>query len=229
MSRSISDVLRIMRLAIGRRNVNDTDSTDTVLFGYIKDFMHLTMADEFKLHEQWDTLSITISATDTDGIVLFPDSTTSTIFANISPDALITLASPANNSVSWQPLRVMHDPEEFYRYWGINNIDILVTGTPTEVLYYGNQLVFRTIPNDTFEVQFFGYQYIDEPGSQTADLPFAYWMRFVAYGAAKQYAADYRLSDEALANIERNYKRERVLLMNRVHDQKKTQRARPRF
>lgn len=229
MTQSITDVLRVMRLAIGRRNLNDPDSNNATLFRYVQDFMELTMADEFKLHEQWNTLEITIDATTTDGVYLFPDSSTSEVFATIDPNALITLSSPAGSSVSWQPLRVVQEPDTFYRYWGINNEDVLVTGTPTEVLYYGKQLVFRTIPNDTFDVQFFGYKYVDRPGETTDDLPFDYWMRFVAYGAAKAYAADYRLDPEAVNNIERNYRRERNLLMSRVHDQIKSERCVPRF
>ena len=49
MTRELSDVRRIMRLAIGRRNENDPDSGDVVLNQYINDFYSLTMPNDTKL------------------------------------------------------------------------------------------------------------------------------------------------------------------------------------
>ena len=42
-SRLVSDVLRIFRIAIGRRNENDPDSRDDTLLSYLNDFVSLTM------------------------------------------------------------------------------------------------------------------------------------------------------------------------------------------
>ena len=53
MAQFVSDCLRIMRLAIGRRNENDPDSSDTTLRKYLNDFVSLTMSDDVKLFEQY--------------------------------------------------------------------------------------------------------------------------------------------------------------------------------
>ncbi len=229
MSRKISDVLRVFRLAIGRRNPNDPDSNDGTLLQYINDFMSLTMSDDFHIFEQFRTLTMTIDSLTDDGVFEFPSTETSVNFVNISSEIMISLLAPAGSSVSWYPLRLSQDPGDFYSFWGINNEDILIPGAPTEILYHGNEFVFRTIPDQTYQVKFYGYEKVAEPASTTANLPYDYWMRFVAYGAAKQYAADYRLDNEAIANIERNYVRERRLLLTRTHNQIKLSRPTPRF
>ena len=191
--------------------------------------MNLTMSDEFKLFEQFRTMEFEIDETTTDGIYTFPSTDTSNAFVNLTNQALISLKDPEGSSVSWFPLDLVQDPGAFWMRWGINNEDILVTGQPTEVLYHGNQLVFRTIPDDSYIVQFFGYREIDQPTSTTDELPYDYWLRFIAYGSCKAYAADYRLQENTVANIERNYKRERNLLSKRTHNQVKIQRGVPRF
>jgi len=204
MSRVVADVLKIMRLAIG--------------------------PDEFKIYEQFGTMTIEIDATNNaDGVYNFPGDENTPSFINVDPQVMISLTDPVGSSLSWFELQYFQDPGEFYSLWGINNESILIAGTPTQVLFYGNQLVFRTVPNDTFTVKFYGYQQLAEISSTATDIPFDYWMRFLAYGAAKDYAADYRLDQEATVNIERNYKRQRKLLMARTYNYKKTQRCIPRF
>jgi len=229
MSRSSSDILRVMRLAIGRRNSRDPDSTDDLLLQYVNDFISLTMSDEFKIFEQFRTLSFVIDETTTDGVYSFPSNDTSDDFINITSEVMASLTDPVGSSVSWYSLNLYQDPGEFYSYWGVNNEDVLIAGQPTDVLYHGNEFVFRTIPNDSYTIKMYGYQRVSELSTGNSTLPYDYWMRFVAYGAAKQYAADYRLDQEALVNIERNYSRERNLLMKRTHNQIKTQRSYPRF
>ena len=71
MAQFVSDVLRTMRLAIGRRNENDPDSNDSTLFRYIQDFITLTMSDDVKLFEQFGTLEFTIDETNTTGVYTF--------------------------------------------------------------------------------------------------------------------------------------------------------------
>lgn len=229
MSRDISDVLRIMRLAIGRRNELDPDSNDSTLLQYIKDFMSLTMSDEVKIVEQWRSFTMEIDETTTDGVFTFPGASTATNFVNIIPRAMISLLSPQGESVSWYSLWVYQDPEVFYEKWGINNEDILTTGQPTDMLYYGNEFIFRTIPDTDYLVKFYGYQSVTEPSSTTEELPFDYWLRFIAYGAAMEYASDYRLGEGTVRSIEKGFKKARKQLLTRTHNQTKTRRCQPRF
>ncbi|HJZ04598.1 MAG TPA: hypothetical protein VJ327_01895 [Patescibacteria group bacterium] len=229
MTRYVSDVLRIIRLAINRRNENDSDSSDTTLLQYLNDFTSLTMTDDLHVFEQFGALSFDIDGT-TDGVYTFPSNETSILFSNLSSEILISLAAPVGSSVSWNPVDLYQDPGVFHGFWGINNEDLLTPGFPTEVLYYGNQLVFRTIPNDTYTVKIYGYK-INPEFSSTGNeaIPHDYWLRYLAYGSAVNYAMDYRFDQENIGQIQRGFNRERRLLLTRTHNQIKQQRSAPRF
>lgn len=230
MTQFVSDALRIMRLAIGRRNENDPDENDATLFRYLQDFITLTMSDDIKIFEQFGTLSFVIDQTNTTGVYTFNDVGASSGFTNISGEAFISLQNPPAGSISWNQLWVFQDPGYFYGKWGINNTDVLIPGFPTEMLYFGNQMVFRTIPNTAYLVNIYGYQLIPAFSDEgDPELPYDYWLRYLAYGAAKEYAADYRLEDSAILRIDRNFARQRKFLLTRTHNQIKQVRCFPRF
>ena len=140
-TRFVQDALDIMRVALGRRNANDPDSSDTLFFKYLNDFVSLTMPNDTKLFESFGTLTFTIDESNTSGVYTFNDVGADATFTNISQEALISLLDPPANSVSWNFLQVWQDPGVFYGYWGINNEETLIRGYPTMVLYYGNQLL----------------------------------------------------------------------------------------
>jgi len=230
MAQAVSDVLRTMRLALGRRNENDPDSNDDTLHEYINDFINLTMADDVKLFEQFGTLRFTIDETNTTGVYTFNDVGADATFTNISQEAFITLTDPPEGSVSWNQLYVYQDPGVFFLEWGVNNSDILIPGYPTEMLYYGTEMTFRTIPNTSYDVIIYGYK-IQPTFSSVGDpdLPFDYWMRYLAYGAAMNYARDFRFEEDKLGMLNRHFQHERKQLLTRTHNQQKQQRAYPRF
>src|SRR3989304_3119928 len=87
MTRYVSDVLRIIRLAINRRNENDSDSSDTTLLQYLNDFTSLTMTDDLHVFEQFGALSFDIDGT-TDGVYTFPSNETSILFSNLSSEII---------------------------------------------------------------------------------------------------------------------------------------------
>lgn len=227
MSQSVSDVLRIMRLAIGRRSEVDPDSTPDVLLGYINDFVTLKMPNDIKLFEQWSTMEITL--TQGVDVYLFPSTTGAEDFVNLNNEVLCSLQAPVGSSVSWTRLQVYQDPGEFYGYWGVNNEDVLIEGFPTQVLYYDRQLVFRTIPNNTYKIYWYGYKRVGEYEGGEDTLQTDYWMRYIAYGAARDYARDYNISPERKANIDRTFTDERMLLATQTHVQITKQRCLPRF
>ena len=230
MSKVVTDCLRIMRLTLGRRNENDPDSSDATLLSYLNDFIGLTMSDDVKLFEQFGTLEFSIDETNTTGVYTFNDVGASSDFTNISQEAFITLTDPASESTSWNMLTVCQDPSLFYQGWGINNEDILTAGYPTEMLYYGNQFVFRTIPDDTYTVKLFGYKVNPALGAEgDPAIPFDYWLRYVSYGAALNYARDYRFEDDKKGQIARDFSHERKLMLTRTHNQIKKVRGYPNF
>ena len=230
MAQFVSDCIRTMRLAIGRRNENDPDSNDTTLFRYLNDFVNLTMSDDVKVFEQFGTLSFTIDETNTTGVYTFNDVGADASFTNISQEGFISLLNPPDGSISWNQLWIYQDPGQFYSTWGINNTDVLIPGYPTEVLYYGNEMVFRTIPNTSYLVQIYGYKIVPEFSSEgDPAIPHDYWMRYLAYGAAMNYARDYRFEGDKLALLQSGFSHERKQLLTRTHNQIKRQRAFPRF
>jgi hypothetical protein len=187
------------------------------------------MSDDVKLFENFGTMNFTIDETVTDGVYNFAGlDTDGESFVNIKSEILISLTDPVDSSVSWNRLNLYQDPRRFYGYWGINNTDILIAGYPTDVLYYDSQLVFRTIPDDSYTINIYGYK--QNPELSTVgdpEIPFDYWLRYVAYGAALNYAKDYRFDPQTLQMIKSSFQSERKLLMARNHNQIKTQRGMP--
>lgn len=230
MAQFVSDVLRIMRLAIGRRNENDPDSNDDTLLGYIQDFVNLTMTDDVKLFEQFDVVTFNIDTSHADGVYTFNDVGITTQLSNISIEALISRNAPVGGSISWNKLRIYQSPIQFYAYWGFNNEDILIPGFPTEMLYYGTSMTFRTIPDDVYLVQMYGYKIVPEFSDVgNPQLPFDYWLRYIAYGAAMNYARDYRFDSESRQMLAADFAHERKLLLTRTYNQQKLSRGCPRF
>jgi hypothetical protein len=229
MARTVSDVLRIMRIGLGRRNENDPDSSDDIFLRYLNDFIELSMSDDVKLFDQFGTLSFTIDETNTTGVYTFNDVGADTEFVNLSQEAFISLFDPADNSVSWNVLPIYQDPGEFFAIWGINNDEILVPGYPTAMLYYGREFTFRTIPQTSYLVKIFGYKKLPEYEEQDDELQTDLWLRYIAYGAMVNYAQDFRYEDSALAKIKQGFARERRLRLTNTHNQIKTSRCLPRF
>jgi len=228
-TRFVQDALDIMRTAIGRRNENDPDSSDDLLFKYLNDFVSLSMPNDTKLFESFGTLSFIIDDTNTTGVYTFNDLGADSEFMNISQEAYISLLDPVNNSVSWNRLPIYQDPGEFFAIWGINNDEILIPGYPTAMLYYGNQFTFRTIPQTSYLVKIYGYKKNADYPNPDVPLDFDYWLRYVAYGAAVNYARDYRYEAQARSLIEETFKSERKLQLTHTHNQVKMARSMPRF
>lgn len=228
-TRFVQDALDIMRVALGRRNQNDPDQSDEIMFRYLNDFVSLTMPNDTKLFEGFGTLTFTIDESNTTGVYTFNDVGADTQFMNLSQEAFISLLDPVNNSVSWNRLPIYQDPGEFYSIWGINNEDILIKGYPTMMLLYGTEMVFRTIPNTAYQIKIYGYKKNDDYPSFDTPLQFDYWLRYIAYGAAVNYARDYRYEPQARQLIEATFKSEKKQQLTHTHNQIKMARAMPRF
>ncbi len=228
-TRFVQDALDLMREALGRKNENDPDSSDQLFLRYLNDFVSLSMPNDTKLFESFGTLSFVIDETNTTGVYTFNEVGADFEFMNISQEAYISLLEPINNSVSWNYLPIYQDPGEFYAIWGINNEEILIPGYPTNLLYYGNELVFRTIPNTSYLIKIFGYKKNADYPDADQPLQFDYWLRYVAYGAAVNYARDFRYEASARQLIEATFKSERKLQLTHTHNQIKMARSMPRF
>lgn len=229
--RTVSNVLQIMRVALGRRNENDPDSSDELFLQYLNDFVSLTMSDDVKLFEQFGTLSFTIDGTHPDGVYTFNDVGASTDFVNLSSEAFISLLDPVGGSISWNSLPIFQDPGQFFSIWGVNNEDILIKGYPTMMLYYGNEFTFRTIPqvDVQYMIKIYGYKKNNDYAESDQDIQYDYWLRYLAYGAAMNYARDYRYAPDVKAELKADFAHERKLMLTHTHNQIKNSRAAPRF
>jgi len=230
-NRTVSDVLQIMRVALSRRNENDPDSTDEVFIRYLNDFVSLTMSDDLKLFEQFGTLSFVIDGTHADGVYTFNDVGATTDFVNLSAEAFISILDPVGRSISWNWLPIYQDPGEFFTIWGVNNEDILIKGYPTMMLYYGNEFTFRTIPQIDVQylIKIYGYKKNNDYAEGDTDIQYDYWLRYLAYGAAMNYARDYRYASDVKAELKADFAHERKLMLTHTHNQIKQSRACPRF
>ena len=226
--RTVSQVLTLMRQILGRKNANDPESNDATLLGYLNDFVSLTMSDDVKLFEQFGTYELTIDETTTDGVYDFNDGA-SPEFVNTLNEAMISILDPVNNSLSWNPLLIYYDPQQFYNYWGINNEETLVRGYPTEVLFYGYQLIFRTLPEQSYIVNLYGYKKNANYEDEETNIQYDFWLRYLAYGAAYNYALDFRYEGESLQRIKMGYQRERKLQLTHTHNHNRNSRCQPRF
>jgi hypothetical protein len=232
MAKTVSNCLDIMRRALGRRNELDSDSDDNTLMAYLNDFVNISMSSDVKLFEQFGTLEFDITAANVTGVYTFSmvGLGTTTDFINISSEAFISLAAPAAASLTWNRLMIYQDPGQFYSRWGVNNETILIPGYPTEMLFYGNEFVFRTIPDDTYTVFIYAYKVNPAFATDTAnDLPYDYWLRYISYGAAMNYARDFRFDNESKQMLANDFAHERKLMLTRTHNQAKQSRAAPNF
>lgn len=231
VTRFVSDALDIMTRALSRRNANDPDSSPSIMLKYLNDFVTLTMSNDVGLFEQYSTLTFTIDGTNPTGVYTLNELGADTDFVNLSMECFISILDPEGRSVSWNYLPIFQDAGQFFSIWGINNEDILVKGYPTNLLFYGNELTFRTIPqeDESYQVRIYGYKMNNEYPSPDVPLQYAYWLRYLAYGAAFNYAQDYNFAQTVLTSIKKSYNRERKLLLTRTHNQIKHGRCLPQI
>lgn len=217
-------------LAISRRNANDPDSSQSTLLQYIQDFIALAMSNDVRVFEQFGTLSFVIDEGNPTGVYTFNEVGADSDFVTISTEAFISLRDPIDNSVSWNQLDIFQDPGQFFAMWGINNDEILIPGYPTMMLFYGNEFTFRTIPNTSYIVKIYGYKQVPEFSTEgDPPIPYAYWLRYIAYGAAMNYVRDYNYDQATKMAIQQDFNHERKLLLARTHNQIKNSRCLPRF
>ena len=222
MAKTVSDAIDIMRITLGRRNQKDVDSSISKFIDYLSNFLTLEMPNDIKLFEQFGTLTFKIGETPVDGVYDFnalPSANFS--FSNISLEGFITPTASGTSSTSWNPLNIYQDPIEFYNKWGVSNVSVLTTGYPTDMLYYSDELVFRTIPDAEYNIILYGYKRSTAVSKENESLPFDWWLRYAAYGAALNYATDYRYDAKDLSRIERAFSKEKKLLLTNTHNQVK--------
>ena len=217
-TRDVNDVFYLFERIVSRRNKNDPDSNSAIKLKYLNDFYAFHMNQDVHLFQLEGTLEFTVDETNTTGVYTFNDVSASFDFEYLTVSGFVN----NNNLCIW------HNPEEFYSRWQEFDTTKLTAGQPTDMLFYGNELVFRTIPDQAYTVRIFGYK-MNSEFNQADTLPFASWVRYLAYGMARNYAQDFNFDDERKASIKAGFIREKNLLLTREHNIRKYERSIPRF
>lgn len=206
MAKTAQDAIDIMQRVIGEQNSQDPNASESALLGYISDFYNLMMPQDVKVYENYSFFEFDLVADQ----AVYP--------LNVAP-------LPINEFVNLQPpafigivkLWWYQDPDMFYTKWPLDTQN-LGTGKPTDVLFWGNELVFRTVPNDTYTVRIVGYHNNGTLTDATDPLFEDYFWRYIAYGAAMDWLSDYGQMEEVV-KITPMYQRYRSIMLNRTAKQ----------
>jgi len=97
-------------------------------------------------------------------------------------------------------------------------------GTPSSVLFYGNALTFRPVPDKAYSVNF-------DVATRPAELlagatmpELSQWWQYIAYGATKKIFED-RMDMESVQMITPEFKKQEILVNRRTIDQLSKERA----
>lgn len=219
-----AEIIQIMRNVTGRVDASDPLFTDTIMLGYLNDFLNLEMPQDARLWENKTWWEFTIDQNTVDPL---PVDLAALGYSTIGPPAYIwvnNMVSPTQ--INRFPLYWYQSPAEFFARWP------QVVGAqpqrPTDVLYYNNELIFRGPPNQEYVVQIQANMIEATLSSPSDEITNSYFWRYVAYGAALDIFFDYGEDDKA-AKALIPYNRYRAIVFARTNAQYENQRPYPSF
>ncbi len=222
MPKSGTEIIKILRNVTGRVDASDPLFTDTVMLGYVNDFLSLIMPQEVRLYENKTWWEFTIDENSDDP---YPVDLETLGFTTIGPPAYI-LATNAVNTITMFDLWWYQDPAVFFGKWP--QVTPITPQRPQDVLYYNNELVFRGPPNTEYGVKIAAYKVEDTLPSIASEIEQSYFWRYVAYGAAIDLFSDYA----EMENVEKMmpaFNRYKSLVIGRTNLQLMSQRTYPTF
>lgn len=210
MAKDLGDCLSIMRRVIGQNDQDDPNATDALLIQYISDFYDLILPQDVKTYDQWEFLEFdTIADQSVYPLGVAPLPTAE--YVNYKPPVFVD-----DQQINW-----WQDPDLFYEKWPLDTSN-LGTGRPTDVLFFGNQFVFRTVPDDAYTIRIVAYKQNGALADETDELAQDYIWRYVAYGAAIDWLTDYgQIVDNQ--HVLAAYERYRDIVLRRTAVQLNTQ------
>lgn len=212
MAKSGLSIINIMRNVTGRVDSNDDLFSNTVMLGYINDFLNLIMPQEVRLYENktWWEFAIDENSNDP-----FPVDLQTLGYSTIGPMAYID-----GFLLDWY-----QNPAVFFGRWP--ETQAYTAQRPTDVLWYNNELVFRGPPDQSYSVKISAYS-VETIIQEDTNIESDYFWRYVAYGAALDLFSDYGEMDQ----YEKYYpvfNRYRGLVYARTNQQLSNERTLPRF
>ena len=210
--KSGSEIITIMRNVTGRVDSSDPLFSDSVMLGYINDFLNLIMPQDVRLFENktWYEFN-TVANTDTYAV-------------NLDTLGYSTLGS--NAYIDGFDLQWFQSPALFFGKW--QETQTYTAQRPIDVLYYDNELIFRAPPDAVYSVKIEAYAVEPLLEPESAEVQSPYFWRYAAYGAALDLFSDYGEMDE-YQKYYPVFMRYKSLVYARTNQQLMSQRSTPTF
>ena len=218
MAKTFTDVITILRRIVGENDGNDPDATQDILLDYVLNFYNLIMGQDIKTHDQftWYEFDTVI---DTD-IYTFKGAG----FTNIYPPIYCIDSNSSNTVVNF-----FMNPNEFYLRHPVDNTNE-DHSRPCDLLLYNDELLIRPKPDAVYTIKIKAYKEfqvdVTDVGTPASAIDQDYFLRYLAYGAALDYFADFG-NYEDYQKATPVYNRYRSLVLKRTAIQATTQRGKP--
>lgn len=213
LSKTGAQIINIVRNVTGRVDESDPLFTNTIMLGYINDFLNLEMPQEVRLYENKTWWEFTID-----------ENTADPLPVDLEQLGYTTLGSTAyvDGFVLWW----YQSPAVFYSIWP--ETQTYQPQRPQNVLYYNNTLTFRGPPDQEYAVKIMAYKVEPVLDGENSMIENAYFWRYVAYGAAIDIFNDYG-EDDKVQKIMPAFERYKSMVVGRTNCQLQTQRTYPTF
>lgn len=224
MAKTGAEIIQILRNVTGRVDNSDPLFSDTVMLGYINDFLSLEMPQDVRLYENKTWWTFNIDTTTPDPL---PVDLEALGFTTLGPPAYIVYNSgttPVQTNLF--DLWWYQDPAKFFGIWP--QITPNQPQKPENVLWYNNELVFRNPPDQLYGVKIQAHKIEAPLSAPSEEIANSYFWRYVAYGAAIDIFNDYGELDKA-QGIYAAYMRYKGMVIARTNLQLMNQRTYPTF
>jgi len=224
MPKSGAEIIQIVRNVTGRVDASDPLFTDTIMLGYVNDFLNLEMPQDARLFENKTWWEFNIDETTVDPL---PVDLAALGYSTIGPPAYVWVDNEVSpTQITRFDLWWYQSPAVFYAKWP------QVTGAtpqrPQDVLYYNNTLTFRGPPNQEYRIQIQANMIEAVLDSPSDEITNSYFWRYVAYGAAMDIFSDYGEMDKYNQTMPA-FMRYRSMMYARTNQQYANQRTYPTF
>ena len=224
MPKTGAEIINIVRNVTGRVDASDPLFTDTIMLGYVNDFLNLEMPQDARLFENKTFWEFSLTPTSPDP---FPVDLAALGYSTIGPPAYVWVDSGVTpTQITRFALYWYQDPAVFYSKWP--QVVGATPQRPQDVLYYNNELTFRGPPDQTYTIQIQANMIEATLASPGDEITNSYFWRYVAYGAALDIFSDYGETDK-YNQIYPAYMRYRSMMYARTNQQYQNQRTYPTF
>lgn len=230
---STAQVITILRNTTGRVDSSDPLFTDTIMLGYLNNFIVQQSSMDVRLFKNYTWWEFSIDPATHDYLKPLPVDLQTLPLVNGSVGAT-TISDPAYISGPGYPsplypsslrLEWFQNPGQFYAKWP--PFQFFQAQRPLDVLYFNNELTFRGPPDQLYRVKIQAYQE-ELQFDENSEIPVNYLYRYLAYGAALDIFSDYGEMDmyNKIFPVFRKY---RATVQARTWQQFITQRTLPQW